>query len=71
MSNQTNELIMERAYELIEELASDPAGRDDMLMQLIKDGDMDNLLAHVQKVEAEVAQEYSHNNNIIEYEDVY
>lgn len=71
MSNQTNELIMERAYELIEELASDPAGRDDMLMQLIKEGDMDNLLAHVQKVEAEVSQEHFQNNNIIEYEDVY
>ena len=71
MSNQTNELIMERAYELIEEIVSDPAGRDDMLMQLIKEGDMDNLLAHVQKVEAEVSQEHFQNNNIIEYEDVY
>ena len=71
MSNNVNEAIMERAYELIEELASDPAGRDDMLMQLIREGDMDNLLAHVQKVEAEVAQEHFYNNNIIEYGDVY
>lgn len=71
MSNNANEAIMERAYELIEELVSDPAGRDDMLMQLIKEGDMDNLLAHVQKVEAEVSQEHFQNNNIIEYEDVY
>lgn len=71
MSNPVNTLLLERAYELIDELASDPAGRDDYLLQLIKDNDMDNLLAHVQKVEAEVSQEHFQNNNIIEYEDVY
>ena len=58
MSNNVNEAIMERAYELIEELASDPAGRDDMLLQLIKANDMDNLLAQVQRIEAELAQEH-------------
>jgi len=71
MSNNVNEAIMERAYELVEELTSDPAGRDDMLMQLIKEGDMDTLLAHVQKVEAEVAQEHFHNRGILEYGDAY
>jgi len=71
MSNNTNEAIMERAYELIEELASDPAGRDDYLMELIRNRDMDTLLYQVQKVEAELAQEHFNNNNIIEYEDVY
>lgn len=65
MSNQTNELIMERAYELIDELASDPAGRDDYLLQLIKDNDMDNLLAQVQKVEAELAQEHFLSREIV------
>lgn len=65
MSNQTNELIMERAYELIDELASDPAGRDDYLLQLIKDNDMDNLLAQVQKIEAELAQEHFLSREIV------
>lgn len=71
MSNQVNDALLVRAYELIDELASDPAGRDDMLLQLIKANDMDNLLAHVQKVEAECAQEHFLNNNIIEATDVY
>lgn len=71
MSNATNQLILERAYELIDELASDPAGRDDTLLQLIKNNDMDSLLAQVQKVEAEIAQEYFHNSGILEPNDAY
>lgn len=65
MSNPVNTLILERAYELIEELASDPAGRDDYLLQLIEANDMDNLLAQVQKVEAELAQEHFISREII------
>lgn len=71
MSNVSNQLILERAYELVEELTSDPAGRDDMLMQLVREGDMDTLLAHVQKVEAQVAQEHFYNSGIVEQTDVY
>lgn len=71
MSNTKNNIILVRAYELIEELTSDPAGRDDRLLQLIKDNDMDNLLAFVQKVEAEIAQEYFHNFGILEPNDIY
>lgn len=65
MSNPVNTLLLERAYELIDELASDPAGRDDYLLQLIKDNDMDNLLAQVQKVEAELAQEHFLSREIV------
>lgn len=65
MSNPVNTLILERAYELVEELVSDPAGRDDMLLQLIDENDMDNLLAQVQRIEAEVAQEHFLSRDII------
>lgn len=66
MSNPVNTLLLERAYELVDELASDPAGRDDFLLQLIEANDMDNLLAQVQKIEAELAQEHFHSRNIVE-----
>lgn len=65
MSNPVNTLLLERAYELIDELASDPAGRDDYLLQLIEQNDMDNLLAQVQKVEAELAQEHFLSRDIV------
>lgn len=65
MSNPVNTLLLERAYELVDELASDPAGRDDYLLQLIEQNDMDNLLAQVQKVEAELAQEHFLSRDIV------
>lgn len=71
MSNSINEALLLRANDLAEELVSDPAGRDDRILELIESNDLDNLLAFVQKVEAELAQEYFHNNNIIEATDVY
>lgn len=71
MSNSKNNIILVRAYELAEELASDPAGRDDRLFELIEANDLDNLLAFVQKVEAEIAQEYFHGFGILEPNDPY
>lgn len=65
MSNPVNTLLLERAYELIDELASDPAGRDDYLLQLIEANDMDNLLAQVQRIEAELSQEHFISRDII------
>lgn len=73
MSNQANEILLIRANELAEELASDPAGRDDRILKLIKDGDLDNLLEFIQKIEAQLAIEHFHEYNLVEQEapDVY
>jgi hypothetical protein len=71
MSNYNNEALLLRAHEIADELASDPAGRDDRLYQLIKDNDLDNLRELVTKIEGELAQEHFYNNNILGANDVY
>jgi hypothetical protein len=71
MSNYNNEALLLRAHELADELASDPAGRDDRLYQLIKDNDLDNLRAFVSKVEGELSQEHFHSFDLIGDNDVY
>lgn len=65
MSNQTNETLLLRAYELADELVSDPAGRDDRIFELIKENDLDTLREFVVRVEGELAQEHFANKGII------
>lgn len=71
MSNQTNEILLLRAQDLVDELASDPAGRDDRILELINKNDLDTLREYLSKVEAQLSIEHFHNNNILEVGDEY
>lgn len=65
MSNQSNDALLLRAYELADELVSDPAGRDDRIFELIKENDLDTLREFVVKTEGELSQEHFQNKDII------
>jgi hypothetical protein len=65
MSNQSNDALLLRAYELADELVSDPAGRDDRIFELIKENDLDTLREFVVKVEGELSQEHFASEDIV------
>jgi hypothetical protein len=71
MSNHSNDILLIRAYELADELVSDPAGRDSRIFQLIKENDLDTLREFVTKVEGELSQDHFNKNNLLEPTDVY
>lgn len=65
MSNITNELLLERAYQIADELTSDPAGRDDRILELINLNDLDTLREYLNIVEGQLSLEYFHNKDIV------
>lgn len=71
MSNAKNDIILIRAYELIEEYTSHPSGVDKTMLNYIESNDMDNLLATIVKLEGEQAQEYFYNFGLLERGDEY
>lgn len=71
MSNAKNDIILIRAYELIEEYTSHPSGIDKTMLNYIEANDMDNLLATIIKLEGEQAQEYFYNFGLLERGDEY
>lgn len=71
MSNVKNEIILVRAYELIEEYTGHPSGVDRTMLACIAQSDMDNLLATIVKLEGEQAQEYFYNFGLLERGDEY
>ena len=58
MSHSVNDELIVRAYDLVEELVSDPAGRDQRILQLIEKNDLDNLAVFVAKLEGELSIEH-------------
>jgi hypothetical protein len=56
--HQTNTNLLERAAELIDELASHPAGADKALIRAIDSNDLDQVRYQVQKIEGDLAREY-------------
>lgn len=71
MSHVKNDMILVRAYELVEQLLSDPAGRDKRLLQLIESNDLEELMKEVIKIEGDLAREEFYNNGILEQNDIY
>lgn len=71
MSNVKNNMLLVRAYELVEQLLSDPAGRDKLLLQLIEKNDLEELMSQVIKIEGDMAREEFYNNGILEQNDIY
>lgn len=56
--HQTNTNLLERAAELIDELASHPSKSDRALIQAIDSNDLEQVRYQVQKIEGELAREY-------------
>lgn len=71
MSKLANEVLLERAYQLADELASDPASRDDRIYELIEKNDLDTLREYIHKIEAQLAIEHFNNYNVLSDNDVY
>ncbi len=71
MSNVKNEILLVRAYELIEEYTGHPSGVDKTMLTCIEMNDLDNLMATVIKLEGEQAQEYFYNFGLLERGDEY
>jgi phage terminase Nu1 subunit (DNA packaging protein) len=65
MSNLTNEILIEQAYELADELTGHPSGADKRIYELIDKNDLDNLREFITKISRELAQEHFHNNDIL------
>lgn len=65
MSNNTNENLLERAAELIDELASHPSGYDKALIKAIDANDLQEVRYLVVKLEGELSQEHFHNYELV------
>jgi hypothetical protein len=63
--HQTNTILLERAAELIDELASHPSGADRALVQAIDANDLDEIRCQVNKLEAELSREHFYNSEAI------
>lgn len=63
--HQTNTILLERAAELIDELASHPSGADRALIQAIDANDLEKVRHQVNKLEAELACEHFYNAEAI------
>lgn len=66
MSNVKNEILLVRAYELIEEYTGHPSGVDRTMLACISENDMDNLMATVVKLEGEQAREQFYSFGLME-----
>lgn len=64
MSTYQNTHLLERAAELIDELASHPAGYDKMLITAVESNNLDEVYRLVVKIEGDMAQEMFHNWDI-------
>lgn len=73
MSQQSNQQVVERAYELAEDLTSTTEGKviAYALDRYEEDKDVEALWRTVANVEANRAQEHYFNNNILGANDVY
>jgi hypothetical protein len=64
MSNKTNDELVERANELIEEITNHPSGYDKVLQNALNSGDLDKLFFTVSVVEGELAKENFYSRGI-------
>lgn len=71
MSNQSNDNLIERATDLLEEIDSHPSGLDTALDEALKKGDLDEIHRLVTYIEAELARDHFHRNNYIGQNDIY
>lgn len=69
MSNNTNSILIERAYELAEELTSHPAGIDKALLLAIETGDLENVQYWVTVAEGTLSAHNFYESNLIEQEE--
>lgn len=67
MSNETNSIIVERAYALAEDLTSTTSGRiiSASIERYEDTGDLDRLLETVQFFESKLAAEHFYDNDIL------
>lgn len=54
----SNTKLLERAYELAEDITNHPSGYDKRIRQLIEDNNLEELQHVVTKIESELAQEH-------------
>jgi hypothetical protein len=65
MSNQSNARLLERGYQLAEEVTGHPSGADTSILKAIEDNDLEVLMYLVNMVEAELSREHFHNHDAI------
>ena len=71
MSEITNQLLLERAYEAADTITNHPSGYDKLIYKAIEDNNLDEVRRLTALVESELAQDHFYNSNIIEQTDVY
>lgn len=64
MSNQVNDTLLERAYELLENLTSHPSGYDKALATALENRDLERVHELVALLEAELSREHFHNYDL-------
>ncbi len=64
MSNSTNDQLLERAHELLEDLDSHPSKLNKALSIALEQNDLDYINYLVPKLEAELSQEHFENWNV-------
>lgn len=73
MSNEVNDLLMDRAHDVLEECQGHPSGYDKLLSEELNKPhpDLDEVERLVCILEGALAQSEFYGNNIIEATDVY
>lgn len=65
MSNITNDKLLDRASELLEEISDHPSGYDVLLSKAIESGDLDEVHRVVSYVEGQLAQDHFHQYDLV------
>lgn len=71
MSNESNVILFERAYQAADEITNHPSGLDKSIYQAIEDNNLDEVRRLTVKAEGLLAQAHFYNNNMIEPTEVY
>lgn len=71
MSQEQNTILIERGYELAEELTSHPAGVDRGMLAALHSGDMDKIQYWITVCEGTLSQQHFYESEILGANDVY
>ena len=71
MSQEVNDTLLERAYELAEELTSHPAGIDKGILAAIHSNDLNKVQYWITVGEGALAQQHFYESEILGAGDVY
>lgn len=65
MSDTHNTILLERAYEVLEEVTNHPSGYDKALSEAIEKNDLEEIYRLTNMLEDELAKEHFYNKEII------